>query len=236
MPEVRVKICGLVRPDDARHAARAGADYLGAVLSAGFPRSVTPEVARSFSVAGGPPLVAVLLNEPVAAAAAKAEESGARILQLHGDEPPAVLAELRTEERWELWKAVCPRTVEELRRSVERYVELADGLLLDGWHPEHRGGGGMRFPWELLEAVRADFPAGLTLVAAGGLEPNTVADAVARLAPDVVDVSSGVEATLGQKDPGKVSEFIRSARGAVPLATALPRSRSAEATPRPGRR
>ena len=147
-----------------------------------------------------------------------------------------MLAELRTEERWELWKAVRPRTVEELRRSVGRYVELADGLLLDGWHPRASRGGGMRFPWELLEAVRADLPAGLTLVAAGGLDPNTVADAVARLAPDVVDVSSGVEATPGQKDPGKVSEFIRSARGAVPLATALPRSRSAGATPRPGRR
>ena len=216
MHDVRVKICGLTRPEDARHAAACGADYLGAILSDGFARSVVPAVARSFVVDGGPPLVGVLVNATAHEAVARARASGAAVLQLHDDEPPELLEQLRSEGRWALWKAVRPRSADDLRRSADRYAEHADALLLDGWHPELQGGAGVRFDWELLAEVRGDLSPDLMLIAAGGLTPETVAQAVVELAPDVVDVSSGVEATPGRKDPGRVAAFIRAARGLVP--------------------
>ncbi len=209
---IRVKICGLTRLEDARHARAAGADYLGAILSEGFGRSVEPARARAFVEAGGAPLVGVLVDAPVADAAMRARAAGAAVLQLHGDEPPALLDRLRGEGSWELWKAVRPRSDDELRRAIAAYAEHADALLLDGWHAKVRGGAGVRFDWDLLVRVRAELPVGRRLIVAGGLTPETVADAVATLAPDVVDVSSGVESAPGRKDPAKVEAFIRAAR------------------------
>ena len=97
VPDVRVKICGLMRPEDAEHAAGAGADYLGAILSEGFGRSVPAALAREFAQPGGPPLVAVFVDEPTGAVVAKARQVRASVLQLHGEESPAVVDELRRE-------------------------------------------------------------------------------------------------------------------------------------------
>ena len=212
MPDVRVKICGLMSPEDARGAADMGADYLGAILSEGFGRSVPAELAQEFDLQEGPPLVAVFVDEPVGKLVAKASQAGASVLQLHGMETPAVLGELRSEGTWALWKAVRPRSAEELLRAAEGYAEHADALLVDGWHEDLPGGEGVRFRWEVMEEVREQLPSGLVVVAAGGLTPDTVAEAVARMTPDVVDVSSGVESAPGQKDPAKVEAFIRAVR------------------------
>lgn len=216
-----VKICGLTRLDDARAAAAAGADYLGAILSPGFSRSVPVERAARFrSVAEGTPghavptLVAVLVDATLADATAAARASGAGVLQLHGGEPPSFLRGLRREGPWTLWKALQVRAADDVARALEDYGDVADGLLLDGWHEGRGGGVGARFPWEVVETVRAAFPAGLAFIAAGGLSPSNVAEAVRRLAPDVVDVSSGVEGRVGEKDGAKVRDFIRSARNA----------------------
>ena len=85
--------------------------------------------------------------------------------------------------------------------------------MLDGWSPELRGGAGVAFDWELVARVRTELPPGLRLVVAGGLTSDTVARAIAALAPDVVDVCSGVETDPGRKDTRKVDAFIRAARG-----------------------
>ena len=214
MSEVRVKICGLTRIEDARHAVGAGADFIGAILSEGFARSVPPERARSFREGDDPPLVGVLVNPSVEDARQRAEASGASILQLHGEESPELFDRLRDMGDWTLWKAVRPRSVDELRGAVHRYADRIDALLLDGWHPEHRGGSGARFDWAMIARVRAELPDDVDLIVAGGLTPATVADAVAALAPDIVDVASGVEAAPGRKDPAKVEAFIRAARSA----------------------
>ena len=222
MPDVRVKICGLMRVEDARHAAQAGADYLGAILSEGFGRSVAPEIAREFALPDGPPLVAVMVDEPTGEAVAKARQVRASVIQLHGDESPATLDDLRRAGSWMLWKVVRPRTPDELARAADRYAEHADALMVDGWHRDLPGGSGTRVPVELVEGVRAGLPLTLAFVFSGGLTPDTVADAVARLAPDVVDVASGVEAERGRKDPAKVEAFIRAARGAAPAVRGQP--------------
>jgi phosphoribosylanthranilate isomerase len=210
-----VKVCGLMQREDARHAANAGADYLGAILSAGFSRSVAAATARGFTGPEGPPLVAVLVNESVAAAASTADASGASVIQLHGDETPGMVDDLRGSGEWKVWKAVRPRSVDELRRAMERYAEHVDALLLDGWHPTARGGSGTRVSWDLVEAVREELPEGVVLVLAGGLTPENVGEAVRRLRPDIVDVVSGVEAQVGRKDPGRVERFIQATRGAA---------------------
>ena len=207
-----VKICGLVRADDARQARAAGADLVGAILTEGFRRSIPPDTARQFTELGGPPLVAVLVNESAGSASAIARTAGASVLQLHGDESPQRLAELRGEGEWNLWKALRPRSADDLCRGIERYAEGADALLLDGWSPKARGGSGTRVSWKLVEEERDGLPPGVLLILAGGLTPENVGEAVERLKPDVVDVSSGVEASVGRKDPGRMERFVQAAR------------------------
>jgi phosphoribosylanthranilate isomerase len=209
---LRVKICGLVREEDARVAVEAGADFLGAILSPGFQRSVQPARAATFSGESGVPLVAVVVDAGVAGAADVARAAGASILQLHGDEAPGDLASLRQEGDWRLWKAVRVRSGDDVSRAVDAFGPHADGLLLDGWHRGKGGGTGIGFPWSVVAPLRHLLPEGLTFVAAGGLDPDNVADAVELLAPHVVDVSSGVEVSPGEKDPGRVRAFIRNAR------------------------
>lgn len=208
----RVKICGITRVDDAAVAGRAGADYVGAVLTAGLRRSVAPEVAARFPGAAGRPLVGVTVDEPLPHLVELARRAGASVLQLHGGEEPALVAALREEGEWEVWKALTVRTAGQALAEVDRYAGLIDGVVLDGWHPEHAGGAGVRFPWELVESVRHRFPGEMRLIVAGGLVADNVADASARLAPDVVDVSSGVERSVGVKDPALVRAFIGAAQ------------------------
>lgn len=193
-------------------AQRAGADYVGAILSAGYGRSVDAGHAATYPQATGLPLVAVTVDEPLEELVACAAVAGASVLQLHGHEPPERLEALRRAGEWELWKALRVRTAAEVEEALERYAPVADGLLLDGWHPEHRGGSGVRFPWDLVEPLRSAFPSGLRFIAAGGLQARNVAEAVWRLRPHVVDVSSGVEITPGVKDAGRVRAFIEHAK------------------------
>lgn len=207
-----VKICGLTRVEDAIVAAHAGADLLGAILSDGFGRSVPAERVARYHAETSLPLVGVVVNEPLERLVALADEAEVRILQLHGDETPELVGQLREEGPWELWKALQVRSADEVIAALARYGDIVDGLLLDGWHPEHRGGSGVRFPWDLVEPLRGRFPGELKFVAAGGLNPDNVSEAVTRLRPDVVDVSSGVEITHGVKEPGRVRSFVRAAR------------------------
>jgi phosphoribosylanthranilate isomerase len=211
---VEVKICGVMRREDARHAAQAGADYIGAILSPGYPRSIAPEAAARFVQGGDAALVAVFVDAAVAEAARAARVAGAGVIQLHGDERPDHLRALREEGPWRLWKAIRVRRAAEIVAAAERWVGIADGLLLDGFREGSAGGQGARFPWKALEAVRHTIPSEVKLIVAGGLTPESVEMAVTRLAPDVVDVSSGVEELLGVKDPERVRAFIERARAA----------------------
>lgn len=211
-PRVQTKICGITRVIDAGLAGRAGADFVGAILTAGFSRSVATSLAARFSEASGRPLVAVTVDETLSELVGLARRSRASVLQLHGGEPPELLEALAAEGEWELWKALRVRSADEVLGALERYAGVADGILLDGWHPEVEGGSGVRFPWDLVAPTRDRFPAGIRFIAAGGLQPDNVAEAVRRLRPDVVDVSSGVEVSRGIKDAARVRAFIRNAQ------------------------
>ena len=212
--EVRVKVCGITRVEDGMNAGRAGADYLGFIASEGFSRSAPLRLGARLAAETGVPVVAVTVDEPVSRLAEIGLESAASVLQLHGEEPPETLRKLREHGRWKLWKGLRVRTASEVHRALERYGPVADGILLDGWHPEHRGGSGARFPWDLVAPVRETFPRELDFIAAGGLTPSNVAAAVLALRPDVVDVSSGVEMEKGLKDAGRIRTFIENAKRA----------------------
>ncbi len=212
MSEPRVKICGLTTPEDARAAARAGADHLGAVLVPSSPRAVTADEAGGLAGDLDVSLVLVSADRDPEALARDAETAGADVLQLHGEEEPEALLGLRELGDWTLWKAVRIRDAGEAEAALERYAEVADALLWDGWHPERLGGSGVRFPWAEVARVRREFPPGLELVAAGGLTPENVAAAIDLLEPDVVDVSSGVERAPGAKDSGRIAAFVDAVR------------------------
>jgi len=211
----RVKICGLCRPEDACEAVMAGADYLGFVF-AGGPRRVAPEHAAEILRAlppGAQRAVGVFVDASVAEVLAVRARAPIRVVQLHGDEAPEACRTLR-EAGLEVWKAFRPRNFAELGTFAERYREVADGLLVEGYSARAPGGTGTRLPAELWPELRRA-AAGRSLVLAGGLAPDNVAAAVRAVAPDVVDVSSGVERVPGEKDAKLVRSFVRAVRDAA---------------------
>lgn len=211
---VRVKICGLTRPQDAGLAAEAGADLLGAVLASESPRVVSPERAREIVADIDRPLVIVTGGRSLREIERAARVSGASGIQLHGEESPADAKALGEMGGWSIWKAIRVRAAGDVLTAVETFGEVVDGLLLDGWHPERRGGTGVRFDWSDVSRIRGSVPDALELVAAGGMNPGNVGEAIRALRPDVVDVSSGVEARPGIKDPERVRAFIQAAKSA----------------------
>ena len=193
-------------------AAALGADYVGVVLTDGFARSVGVDVAPELvrDVPATP--VAVLVDEDPETAARVAEALGAGVVQLHGRESPQVAEALRALGPWEVWKAVRVREPSDVTDALHRYGAVVDGILVEGWKAGVVGGGGARADFAALEEVRPAVSAALTLVLAGGLTPENVAEGVARVRPSVVDVSSGVEETPGRKGQALVRRFIEEAR------------------------
>lgn len=213
---MEVKICGLVRRGDAESAAALGADYLGVVLSAGFGRSIAPADARALLEGLGPTPVGVLVDEDADGAVRLGEAIGAGILQLHGHEPPALVSEIAARGPWRIWKSVRARVPEDLDRALDAYADLIDGILVEGFREGVVGGGGAVLDLEAFREARARIPSSLRVVLAGGLTPGTVGAALAHFAPDVVDVSSGVEKIPGRKDPELLRLFLERARAGAP--------------------
>lgn len=201
---VKVKICGITSPEDALTAVEAGADALGFVFYKESPRHIFPEeAARIISLL--PPLVQVVglfVNEEPEIVNQVSRLCRLGLVQLHGDETPDYCR--RIEQR--VMKAFRVRTLTCLD-PISDYRPAT--CLLDAYSPSFYGGTGTRFNWEIAqEAVRR----GYQIVLAGGLTPDNVAEAVRKVWPYGVDVSSGVESAPGKKDAEKVRQFIRNAK------------------------
>jgi phosphoribosylanthranilate isomerase len=202
----RIKICGITRLEDALAAAHAGADALGFVFHAPSPRNIEPESARAI-IARLPPFVTAVglfVDRTAAEVAGVLERVPLDLLQFHGDESAQYCEGFGRP----YLKAVRMRPQVDLLEYARRF-RAARGLLLDAYVSGAHGGSGTRFDWSL---VPADVP--LPIVVSGGLDPGNVAEAVRRLRPWAVDVSSGVEAAKGIKDPQRIRDFIAGVRRA----------------------
>lgn len=202
----RVKICGITRVEDALAASRLGAHAIGLVFYSGSTRAVTPERAREIIAALPPFVVPVGLFVNAAAQAVRDTLAVApvQLLQFHGDETPEFCAAFGLP----YLRAVRVRPGSDLLQYA-RDFHHARGLLLDAYVEGTHGGTGTAFDWSLIPR---DLP--LPVVLSGGLNAVNVTEAVRRVRPWAVDVSSGVESAKGIKDAQKMEAFMTGVRNA----------------------
>jgi phosphoribosylanthranilate isomerase len=211
---VRVKICGVTTPEDARAVSMLGADAVGLNFHPPSPRFITNETARAIIDELRP------FVEPVGVFVDRSSTDIANALrlvphlssmQLHGEgrdcdasPPRRVIAAFAVRG---------PETLAEIVAYVERCRQRGwqpRAILVDAHAPGQYGGTGQTAPWDLL----AGFDPGVPLILAGGLTPDNIAEAIRRVRPYAVDVASGVESSPGRKDLDKVRRFIDNARSA----------------------
>lgn len=204
-----VKICGLTRVDDALAAANEGAAYLGMIFFPGSARCVDLERARAIAEAvrrrfsrdeQRPRLVGVFVNQEIELMVDVADAVGLDLLQLHGNESPNVAA--RT-----LKPFIKAFRVSDSIPETGGYA--CDWVLFDTYSPKSAGGTGETFRWELLD----QWPRNQKFFLAGGLTAANVAEAIARVAPDGIDVASGVEEAPGFKSHEKIRKLFEAIRG-----------------------
>ncbi len=200
MSLVFVKICGITTEEDALLAVAVGTDALGFVFAPSKRQVTATRVADIVKrVPAEIMTVGVFRNETPARIRSIVNQTGLTAVQLHGHETPAIVAEVKQDVRT-VFKAV-PAGSEAFERADEFG---ADAILVDNPTP----GSGQLFDWRLAE----DAPAGVALIMAGGLDPTNVAEAIRKVRPWGVDVSSGVERAPGLKDPILVRDFVEAAR------------------------
>lgn len=201
-----VKICGVTRVEDALAAAEYGAHAIGLVFYAPSPRYIEPARAARI-VEALPPFVTpvgLFVNAGEDEVRETAARAGVRLLQFHGDETPEFCACFALP--W--MKAVRVRPGVDLLQYAREFAG-ARALLLDAFQEGLHGGTGAVFDWNLIPPALP-----LPVVLSGGLSPGNVAEAIRRVNPCAVDVSSGVEASRGIKDPVKIAAFMQGVRNA----------------------
>ncbi|MCI0400110.1 MAG: phosphoribosylanthranilate isomerase [Gammaproteobacteria bacterium] len=200
-PRVKVKICGITRPEDARSAANLGADAIGLVFYQGSRRAVTVHEALNI-VRVLPPFVSkvgLFVDATANEIEAILSDVPLDVLQFHGEESPEVC------RRYSIpyIKAVRMRENVDLASIEEEYAD-ACGLLLDSYKEGVKGGAGESFDWSKVPKHLSK-----PIILAGGLTPENVGRAIAEVGPYAVDVSGGVESSYGVKDAAKIAAFMR---------------------------
>ena len=207
-----IKICGLTRSVDAEYADAAGVEYLG-VIFAGGPRERTPDQARDTLAGRRARKVGVFADQSEDAIAEAAQTVGLHVIQLHGGADAERVERVRAATGKEVWAVV--RTADGmLADDIAELCDAADALLIDAHVPGQLGGSGVRVPWDRLGESLDALDYHPRIVLAGGLTPENVAEAIDLVAPNVVDVSSGVESSAGVKDHARIRAFVAAVRSA----------------------
>lgn len=207
---MRVKICGITKPEQGQAIAKLGATALGFICVEASPRYVTPmqiqEVVEQLLVRVD--RIGVFADASVEEISQIVAQTSLSAVQLHGNESPEFCEQLRQSlPEVEILKALRVRTQECLNQAVT-YTNCVDTLLLDAYHPQLLGGTGKTLDWETLRQFRPSCPWFL----AGGLTPDNVLEALSRLQPSGIDLSSGVERSPGDKDLDKVAQLFEKVR------------------------
>jgi len=200
----KLKICGLMRPEEAESAVRAGAAYLGVVFAEG-PRTVTPDVACEIvDRAGDATVMGVFTGHSATQILQICGRTGLRGAQLHGTYSPASAARLR-DAGLLVWRVVRIAAPEDLDLLAEA-VHQSDAVLVEPRVPHVQGGAGLPLDLAVAREARSRL-SGHPMVLAGGLNADTVGEAIVLVRPEIVDVSSGVENLPGIKDLDKIARF-----------------------------
>ncbi len=223
-----IKICGLTKLDQAQAIAQMGANALGFICVPSSPRYVSASAISQItskltnskltnsnltSFSDRLDLVGVFLNASASEIYQVLELGGLNAVQLHGDESPEFCCEMRshlkqTKPHLKLIKALRVKDQAGLEQA-KLFSDAVDVILLDAYDPQMAGGTGKTLDWQMLR----DFHPNCQWWLAGGLSPENVAEAIALVSPDGLDVSSGVELSAGDKNLSKVEKFMAIAKG-----------------------
>jgi phosphoribosylanthranilate isomerase len=208
--DTKVKICGVTNPEDAALAASGGAWAIGLVFHPDSPRLVSPETAAEIGTAFKRRLevVGVFVNASLDEVVGLAESCSLSMLQLHGEEGPLYCQEAARRAGVPVIKAARVRDAAQIR-ALSAYKTAYH--LLDAYVPGRPGGTGQRFDWSLA----AEHPPEPPFLLSGGITPQNVREAIETVSPFGIDVSSGVEASPGRKDPAKLRGLFDAVRDAA---------------------
>lgn len=205
MVSVRIKICGITNLEDSQAACSFGVDALGFVFTKS-PRRVSPQTARAV-IKNLPPFirtVGVFVNEDRGKVREIANACGLDCLQFHGDETPGYCNYFK--DKYKIIKAIRVRSIDSLS-DLKKYN--VDAFLLDTYVRGRRGGTGVKFNWNLAVKVKRY---GKPVILAGGIGIGNVRNAIRKVRPYAIDVSSAVEKTQGRKDRNLMRAFIEKIR------------------------
>lgn len=203
---MKIKMCGLRRPEDIIYANECIPDYIGFIF-AKSKRKVSAQKAQELGMQLDPSIkkVGVFVNEPAENLISIAWQSGIDMIQLHGDEDKEYIEEVKRQTGKEVWKAVRVRTAEDIQKAMEL---PADKLLLDSFSEDSYGGTGKVMDFDVLKQAVIQKP----YFIAGGLTIDNLPEILADTEPYGIDISSGIE-TGGVKDRDKMKRVIQCVRG-----------------------
>ncbi len=207
---MRVKICGITQPHQGKSIVSLGATALGFICVPASPRYVNSEQIKAVieQLPEQTDKIGVFANSSKEEIAQTVARTGLTGVQLHGDEPKEFCQQLRQSlPNVEIIKALRIKANDDFDRA-KTYTEYVDTLLLDAYHPQQLGGTGKTLNWDTLVQFNPDCPWFL----AGGLTPQNVLQALNKVKPNGIDLSSGVETAPGDKDLGKVGELFEKLR------------------------
>jgi phosphoribosylanthranilate isomerase len=205
---MRVKICGITQIKQGQKIVELGADSIGFICVERSPRYITPDKIKAIAthLPAKTDKVGVFANHSLDNILQVVDRANLTAVQLHGTESPDFCVELRQAltSEIEIIKAFRIKTPECLVETID-YSDCVDTLLLDAYHPQMLGGTGKTINWQDLSEFKPTIP----WMLAGGLTPDNITEALGRVKPDGIDLSSGVERSPGDKDLNKVAKLFQ---------------------------